>query len=176
MDIFKQNKILTVTIIILVILNLATLSLLWLGKPKHDIIRGPENRGNEKVRIQEMLNKELGFSDEQVQRFIALREEHKEKTTKLSNDLMGVKKEMFEQAMYGDNVVLSDSLLNLSLKIQGQLEKVTFQHFLQLKQICTPKQRENLFKLMHRLLGPPEREGMGGPPPPPKDKQTPARG
>jgi protein CpxP len=100
----------------------------------------------------------------------------RKKTTKLSNDLMGVKKEMFEQAMYGENVVLSDSLLNLSLEIQGQLEKVTFQHFLQLKQICTPKQREKLFKLMHRLLGPPEREGMGGPPPPPKDKQTPARG
>jgi hypothetical protein len=49
MDIFKQNKILTVTIIILVILNLATLSLLWLGKPKHDIIRGPENREMKKL-------------------------------------------------------------------------------------------------------------------------------
>ena len=162
MDITKQNRNLVITIIVLVIINFAALLLLWLGKPKHDIKQGPRNGGNEIVRIQEMLKEELGFSTEQAEKFIKLRENHHKKSIELHDELIIVKRKMFEEAMYGDKSVISDSLLNLSLEKQSQLELLTFQHFLKLKQICTPEQQKKLFKIVNRLLG---QTQQGGPPP-----------
>ena len=171
MDITKQNRSLIIIIVVLVIINIAALLLLWLGKPKHDNMRGTENRGDEKVRIQEMLKEELGFSSEQVEKFLKLRENHHEKAKILNDELMLVKREMFEEAMYGDKTIISDSLLNLSLEKQSQLELLAFQHFLKLKKICTPEQQKRLFEIVHRLLvkaqqgGPPRGEIPDGPPP-----------
>ncbi len=162
MDIFKQKRNLITTIVILVIMNFITLFILWLGKPNHNIIQGSKDDGTEKVRMQEMLKEELGFSNDQAEQFLALRKNHQENTMRLDDELMHVKKEMLEEAMYSNAPSISDSLLNLSLKKQGQLELITFQHFQKLKQICTHEQRKKLFELVHRLIGPRQR---GGPPP-----------
>ena len=186
MDITKQNRNLIITIVVLVIINIAALLLLWLGKPKHDNMRGTENIGDEKVRIQEMLKEELGFSSEQAEKFLELRENHHKKSTELNDELMLVKRKMFEEAMYGDKSIISDSLLNLSLEKQSQLELLTFQHFLKLKQICTPEQQKKLFEIVHRLLGksqqgnPPPGAPRGDikgemPPPPPRGERPPKR-
>ncbi|MCB0753664.1 MAG: hypothetical protein KDC52_19485 [Ignavibacteriae bacterium] len=80
MDITKQNRSLIITIVVLVIINIAALLLLWLGKPRHDNLRDTENIGDEKVRIQEMLKEELGFSSEQTEKFLKLRENHHKKS------------------------------------------------------------------------------------------------
>ena len=162
MDMFRQKRNLITTIVILVIMNFITLFILWLGKPTHSVMKGIENGGNEKVRMQEMLKEELGFSNDQAAQFLSLRKNHHEKKMQLDDELMLVKKEMLSEAMYFDNSNISDSLLNLSLEKQGQLEIITFQHFQKLKQICTPEQQEKLFELVHKLIGPSQR---GGPPP-----------
>ncbi|MCB0753665.1 MAG: hypothetical protein KDC52_19490 [Ignavibacteriae bacterium] len=93
---------------------------------------------------------------------------------------------MFEEAMYGDKTIISDSLLNLSLEKQTELELLTFQHFLKLKEICTPEQQNKLFEIVHRLLGkaqqsnPPPGAPIGEvkgemPPPPPRGERPPKR-
>lgn len=185
MDIFKQKRNLILTIVVLVVINIITLLLLWLGKPKPNDMRGLGNGENEKVRIQEMLKEELGFSTDQAEKFIILRKNHKEQTSKLDNEIMLIKKEMFDKAMYGNNTNISDSLLNLSLEKQSQLEKLVFEHFVKLKQICTPEQQKILFKHMHNILGTPNHGGLppgeipngpppgemreGHPPPPPRN-------
>ena len=155
MDMIKQNRNLIITIVVLVIINIVALLLLWFGKPRHEDMRGAENRGDEKVRIQEMLKEELEFSTDQAEKFLELRENHHKKSIELNDELMLVKRKMFEEAMYGNKSIISDSLLNLSLEKQSQLEILTFQHFLKLKQICTPEQQKKLFKIVHRLLWPP---------------------
>lgn len=162
MDIFKKNRNLIFTIIVLVIINIATLSLLWLGKPNPNKIRKPIDGRDEKVRIEKLLKKDLGFSTQQAEQFLRLQKNHREKTNFLAEELQQLKKKMFEEAMYSNNFNISDSLLNLSLEKQKELETITFQHFQKVKKICTPEQQEKLFKLMHRLLGPSPR---GGPPP-----------
>lgn len=161
MDIFKQKRNYIVTIVILVIINVITLLLLWIGKPKHSM-RGPEGAVTEKVRIQEMLKKELGFSIEQTEQFIKLRESHRSKSNLIEEEIMLLKKEMFDQAMLTDDKNISDSLLNLSLAKQSQLERSLFEHFQKLKDICTPEQRKKLFSIIHTMIGPPQ---QGGPPP-----------
>lgn len=164
MEIFKQKRNYITTIVILVIINIVCLLLLWIGKPKHNK-RGAESEIGEKTGIQEMLKEELGFTDEQANQFLELRENHKEKSDKVNDELMFLKSEMFEKAMYGKKETISDSLLNLSLEKQRKLEEITFDHFLKLKQICTPDQQEKLFELVSQLLGPQQQAGPHGPPP-----------
>lgn len=185
MDVFKKNRNLVITIIVLVIVNIFTLSLLWLGKPKPMNLRVDERVEDDSLRILNMLKDKLEFSNEQAEQFMGLRLEHKDKTSKLGEEIMELRKEMFDKVMYADNSTLSDSLLNLSLEKQSQIEKLTFEHFLKVKQICTPEQQKKLFEMMSKLLGPPQHEGRPpgevsdgpprggafreGPPPPPRN-------
>ncbi len=185
MDVFKQKRNLVITIVLLVILNIITISLLWIGRPQPNENRPVDGPMGNNPHIQKLLKEKLGFSTEQAEQFITLRVDHKEKTSELSEEIMLLKKEMFEEAMYGEKTNISDSLLSLSLEKQGQLEKLAFEHFLKLKQICTDEQQDKLFKLMHSLLGPAQHEGppprefrdgppLGGfkeghPPPPPRN-------
>jgi len=181
MDIFKQNKNLTITIVVLVILNLITVSLLWLGKPKHNAPRGAENVIDEKVHVQNLLKEELGFNEKQTQKYLQLRSEHHRQTRKLHDELNMLKREMFDKILEDEtSTELSDSLLSLTLEKQSQIEKLTFNHFLSLKKICNSDQQKNLKTLMHGIFtqpppgvrpnGPPSREMREGHPPPPPNR------
>ena len=167
MDSFKQKKNLIFTIVFLVILNIFTLFLLWFGKPQHNLhgrLRGPE-QGNEQIQI--ILNKELDFNDLQAKEYIGLREKHRKNTKQLNDDIKKLKKEMFDQALKNNNqTTISDSLLNLTQAKQAEMERKTFQHFLDLKNLCNPDQQKILQQLIHRLFAPPINERMDAPPSP----------
>jgi len=174
MDTFKQKRNLIVTIVILVVINLITLLLLWFGKPKYNISAEPEAKVGKKVHIQKLLKEELGFSDAQAEQYITLRNEHHKNTMQLTKEIKRIKREMFEQVLTSDDTgIISDSLLNLSLGKQKQLENLTFQHFRKLKKICNPDQRKKLMRLMHKLLSTRQHERMGDMPP--KGKLPPIR-
>lgn len=158
MVMIKQKRNYIITIVALVIINVACLFLLWLGKPKHDM-RGTEIDVNEKVRIKEMLREELGFSEEQTKQYLTLRESHRAKSDIIEEEIKNIKKEMFNEAMLTDHSAISDSLLDLALLKQRTLEKTTFEHFHKLKNICTPEQQNKLINILHTLLGPPKITG-----------------
>ena len=99
MDIFKQKRILVITIIILVILNVASLLVLWLGKPDRHWDRNRDMPFRRTERIEKLLKKELGFNDVQAKKYISLRKEHGEKTKLLNKDLRELKRQMFAEAI-----------------------------------------------------------------------------
>ena len=173
MDIFKQKRILLVVITILVLLNLTTIFLLWIGKPKRMMDR-TEMPGHQKGRIEQLLKKELSFSDQQIEKYIVVRKTHQEKMIELNQAIRKIKKEMFDQILNDYyNKIIRDSLLNRSLEKQREIEELTFEHFLDLKEICSDDQEKELKKIMHKIFGPPHlrsnREGSH----PPKGEQLP---
>ncbi len=92
MDVFKQNRNLLLTIIVLVILNIVTLTLLWIGRP--------EAPRENKVHIQKRLMEELNFSEKQAEQYIALREDHQKNLMLINEEIKKVKKEMFDQVLF----------------------------------------------------------------------------
>ena len=163
MDIFKQKRNLTITIIILVIINIVTITLLWIGRPEVNELRGKGPADNKN--IQKLLKDELGFSDEQTNEYLALREKQRKETRKINREMRRVKREMFDKAFEQDDNTLSDSLLNLTLEHQAQLEKAMFNHFVGLKEICNDDQKEKLKEIIHKLFAPPHPPGGDRPPP-----------
>lgn len=176
MDVFKQNRYLQWTIVFLIVLNLATLTVLWLGRPKQPAPgRGafPAEQGEQ--RIKQLLKDQLGFDDAQVERYLQLRQEHREQVERLNEEIRELKRQMFDQVLAEQAPkAISDSLLNLVLAKQAELERVTFKHFLALKDLCGPGQKEKLRLLMNEAFRPkmsPQPKGPGPnpqqPPPPP---------
>lgn len=167
MDVFKQKRNLILVIVILVIFNLTTLFLLWFGNPARQAgyLEG-ENVGKNTEKIQQLLKKELGFDDEQTEKYMQLRTEHQQESIKLNRELNLVKKEMFDKIIEdNESTSLSDSLLSLTLEKQSQIEKLTFNHFLSLKKLCNSEQQKNLKFLMHGIFGPPPPGGRPDVPP-----------
>ena len=164
MDIFKQKRMLIAAIIILVLLNLTTIFLLWMGKPKNVLMK-PDMMDHKNPRLEQILKEELDFNKDQVDRFLALRKEHHNNIMKLNEEIRLIKKDMFDRVIIdGYKKEIADSLLDAFLKKQREIEERTIIHFVDLENICNNMQKEKLMKIMHKILGPPEPERFNGPP------------
>ena len=154
MDIFKQRRYLWIIIIILLIMNITALALLWLGRPEGRRPQsGPPDPIEEKIRTERMLQNELGFNKIQTEQYLRMRQEHRSQAQQLEDEIRQLKKHMFDEVLEeSPQPLLSDSLLRLVQEKQANLEKLTFQHFLDLKKLCKPEQQDKLKLLMHEVF------------------------
>jgi len=178
MDIFKQKHYLGLVVILLVLLNLTTLTMLWIGRPERQApLRGPRNLIEEQHRIQQLLKEELGFDEAQIEQYLQMRRKHGERVRQLDEEIRQLKKQMFDEVLQENpQPTLSDSLLKLTQEKQLQIERLTFQHFLDLKKICKPEQQDKLKLLMHEMFRrQPARHDDGQFPHPPDGERPPRR-
>jgi len=177
MDIFKQRRYLLFLVVLLVVLNLGTITLLWIGRPP-----APDSRERQVLphqqdaRLKDLLKRELKFNDEQIARYFQLRENHRQQFEKLNEEIRQLKQQMFDAVFSREpQPEISDSLLQLSLQKQAQLDRLTYQHFLDLKKLCNPDQQDQLKMLIgefFRQQGAPQGKGQV-PPPPGRSEGTP---
>ncbi len=180
MDLFKKTRFLGLLVFLLIILNTALLALIWVNRMKPPIHppRHPQHRpgGEDSGDVRFFLEAELGFDESQTEEYLLLQRRHREQVEKLSREIRVIKKEMFDEVlMENPQATVSDSLLNLSLEIQAGIERLTFQYFLDMKELCEPDQQEKLQMLMHELFRRPPpagghrraRPGFEDRPPPP---------
>lgn len=176
MDIFKQKRYMVLIIIVLIIFNLSTLTMLWVGRPPQSIgDQAPINPRKKQAQLEMLLKSELMFNDAQIERFLDLRDKHNRQTNTLSMDIKELKREMFDKVLLAEpQLMISDSLLRITMDKQAELERLTFEHFLNIKNLCNPEQQKKLRILTHEVLGPPPGETMTGPPQkPPRNKPRP---
>lgn len=178
MDIFKQKRYLIVVVVVLVIMNVGTLFMLWIGKPPHPPRKGGMvPPGQEQARLEQLLKVELGFDERQVKQYLKLRHDHHQQAQMLHKDISELKRQMFDQVFQDEpRPVLSDSLLKLVQSKQADLEEITFQHFLDLKKLCKPEQQNKLKLLLDEFFSknmPPGMKQDKRPPPPPDGKGPP---
>ena len=170
MDIFKQKRYLIFVIFLLVIMNISTLIMLWIDRPSRRVhVQQPPHPEQERLRLQGLLKRELGFNNLQIRQYLRLRHEHRERIHQLETEKQQIKRLMFDEVL-GENPrpTLSDSLLKLAQEKQAHIEQLTFQHFLDLKKLCKPEQQNKLKVLMHELFRRQHPEDSGRPPRPPQ--------
>lgn len=186
METNNKLKLLTWAVIILVVVNISALALLWInsGKEKDfrkESPRGKMEKGREKARerskdpVVRMLSEELGWSDEQMKKFEALKTVSFKNAQDMRDSILLIKKDLLG-AIYTIPVD-SARITELTKKLgntQYNIEHVMFLHFTDIVNICTPSQREKCKDLLNKLIlegnahsgnheeGP---EGHPGPPP-----------
>lgn len=131
----RREKILMMIILVLVLVNSATLILMWVNKPpfppKH-----PHHQRPDKLIIER-----LELDDEQQKQFEEIKKEHQGQMRKLNEEANTLHQKYFallENDSVNDSIV--DTYEKQLASITEKREEYTFQHFQKLKAICKPEQ------------------------------------
>ncbi|MFN8343901.1 MAG: Spy/CpxP family protein refolding chaperone [Spirosomataceae bacterium] len=156
----------------LLLLNLGLLGWIWFA---------PQKRPREGGTPASFLEKELHFTAKQKEQFRLLREDHHTKTEAVRDSVREMKKQFFEHLGEPMSEAAIEKVTSeIALKM-ARIDKITFQHFRQVRQICTPAQQQKfdsiIDEMLRRLAA--GAEGRGGPPPdggPPPHEHPPHEG
>ncbi len=149
MDSVTKNKSLVSIIIFLLITNIAMLVFfLVLNKPPQKVVRARDQNG-----MSGMLQKEVGFSKDQIDTYLSLRKSQMDTIHVLFDDLRKSKMDFYD-LIYTSQI--SDSSLNKAADIiaerQKSLDLYMFNHFKQVRNICTPDQLQKFDSTIKKVL------------------------
>jgi protein CpxP len=181
MSYFTKNKTSYLVLIVLLVANLAATTFFWTSKNEGAKKPDKEQQKDHPMHqrgggIDKFLTEELGLTVEQQQQLKDLRQEHMHNSRKIMDASHENRKQLHDMI---SNATVDDSLVvQLYTEIGanfGEMERVTFEHFRAMRNICTPEQQEKFDQIIskalrkNRPLGPPpggpRGPGHGGPPP-----------
>ncbi len=143
----ENTKFLKTVIFILLIINIGTLSFLWINHPPKD--NGP-HRGGE---IGEYLMHELKFNPEQRKQFEQLREEHRSAVKGWRDANEKLRGELFDlMGVYPSDSTRILQLADSISSVQKKIEISTFYHFQKVRTICTPEQQNEFDQVIKEGL------------------------
>ena len=157
-----SNKILTIAIILLLLVNIAMIVFMIKGRGHHDI----KHEGGKGGPF-EMMVKELNMTEQQQQESKQLRDEHFKTIRPLFDSLRAAKTAYFGLVK---ETSVNDSLMNLYGKritdIQSTVDSLTFAHFRRVRALFSADQQkkfdEFIQKMMQRQGGPGGRRDSSG--------------
>lgn len=141
--------------IILIILNLALIFFLVAGplrKPPRMDREG--NPGN-------YLTEKLKFTEQQKTEFDKLREAHHDSVKSLKERGKELREKFYDGLKSNTENKITDSLSLMIAENQKQIELVTYQHFKDVKQLCTDEQKtifNNIIQDVIEQMGRPEKD------------------
>jgi len=174
MDIFMKNKLTTLLIVLLLLLNFFTIGTIWFGHFNKPDKRPPAPGPGKSDNGFHFMAREMELSEEQKQYFKEIRKEHFKKTRILNDNMRDIKRKISEELFKNVvDTVKVNSLLAEFGETQEAFEREIFDHFLTLKKACNSDQKEKLRELMHEIFHIDKRdmEGIHREPPPMKQRE-----
>jgi periplasmic protein CpxP/Spy len=168
MDIFSKQKLVGWLIIVLIVTNVLTLSIIWFKELNRKQPASPPPPPREQVN--KYLDEQLNLSPEQKELFNKYREQHAD-TTRMFNDKIAFLKREILLETFKDNPDKNKihDLIGKMGGVQKDYEEFLFRHFKNLESVCDPQQKEILKRIFlssfNAQIRPPRRN-EGGPPPP----------
>jgi Spy/CpxP family protein refolding chaperone len=167
MDWIKQNKLRNGLIVILLALNLLTVSIIWMqtARTGETPTKEPGPRSSESVNL---MKKTLDLSEEQTDQLRKLQSTHVEQLKETNDRLAKCKTELAEELFKNiPDTILAAAKAKEIGELQSKVEMLRFQHFHELLALCTPAQKEKFRPIVIEVIGrkPPKEESPGAPPP-----------
>ena len=145
----SKNKSLISIIIILLLTNIGVLGyFLWFKKPPQ------KNDNNRQNWMMNALQKDVGFTAEQVAQYKQLNDDHWKRVKPMFEDMRKSKDSLFK--LLSDESV-NDSVINIKTEAIAQRQKAidvqAFNNFKRIRALCsTPEQRVKYDSLIQRLM------------------------
>jgi periplasmic protein CpxP/Spy len=143
-----KNKILILLVAVLLLTNIAMLYF-FLNKPQHS--KG--GRAGREAAMSAFLEKEIGFSPQQLQQYDSLGKIHRGKMSAVF-DTMRTAKEQMLKGLAADN--FTDAAMvqaaELSAGKQREMELAMLQHFKSIRNLCTPAQQPKFDSLYYKMM------------------------
>lgn len=157
------NKLLFLLIAVLLFSNLTLLGFVFWGNRKEK--KYPE-RGKS---FSDFFEKQLGFTNDQVEKFHKLRDEHFERIRPYLKEVRAAKDSLFMLMQRSD---VPDSLVEKAADKLAEKEKAQelqgFHHFKQVRELCNGEQKIKFDSLMIRIIN----HSFGRPSPHADEKKT----
>ncbi len=158
----QKNKWWAIAVFFLIILNLATLATFWIMRIKEKDANGmfsPARKDGAAL----FLIQQLSLDSAQQQAFNELKNQHQQGTRSIRKKLRTAKENFFEllsDSAVSNNIIQEKSAAIASL--EQEIELLNFQHFQQVRKLCTPQQQTKFDAIIKDVLK------QIGPPPPPR--------
>ena len=142
-----NSKFLKIVIIILLLINIATLGFMW---SNHFSQGTPPHMSRDAFMF---LTRELQFDDKQKEQYEQLRNDHHRAAEELQHKSRELHDDLFNllHAPSADSVVVNQAVGNISSN-QQQLELLTFYHFQKVRAICNPEQQKRFDEVIQDAL------------------------
>jgi Spy/CpxP family protein refolding chaperone len=171
MDLIKQNKLIGWVIVLLVVLNLSTLTTVWILWDREGAVEKKEGT-DVPVKSISLMQSELGLSPEQTKTFQDLQAIYLEKSKPLNDKIEANKLRIADEIFKASpNEKEVDSLSANIGTLQSRIEVIRFEHFRDFVKVLTPEQKEKLNPILRELYarkGPREQSVL----PPPQQNNT----
>lgn len=146
----KRETLLTIAVIALFVLNIGTLGYLVFSQRTHGPFPPPHSHHN---RFDEFLIRELSLTDEQIQKFEQLKEEHHTGMVDLDKRYETVLHPYFDLLKTQPvDTMAKDSLERELAFIQQQRAAFTLQHFSDLRAILNEQQQQKFNTIIPELM------------------------
>ena len=142
----SSNKILTIAVVLLLLINVALVIFMMKGRNK-----GADK--NEKPDPFAMMVKELDMTDQQQKDYKAQKEEHLKNMKPLFDSVRAAKTAFY--ALLKDSTVSDSTLAAYGQKIserQSAIDKMTFAHFKRVRTIFTPDQKPKFDNFIQKMM------------------------
>lgn len=99
------------------------------------------------------MAKKVGFNEAQLNEYRTLLENHKAKRIELQKTIDSKRKELYDLLkVKGNHAAQVDSLTNEIGILSSQTEKASYQHFANIRAICTPEQLIKLDNMLNEAM------------------------
>jgi Spy/CpxP family protein refolding chaperone len=143
----ERTKLLTITIIGLLLINLATLGFLFLNGPKPG---GMPHEGRRQPKT--IIIEKLHFDANQQKEYEKLIRWHRGEIDQLDDSIRQTKNKLYSGLSENNiNTKTKDSLIALLNAYQKQVEETHFKHFEDIKKLCKPEQQDDFKALTEEL-------------------------
>ena len=147
-----RQKWLLVLVAILLLTNIATLSIYWFKKPAPDSGPGREG-GNREKRMGQFMVDQLKFDTTQATTYWKLRDSMISIQKPVMDSIRNAKKRFFDllnQSETTDSALIAHS--NEIAELQKRLDLVTFRHFKKVRAICRPDQLQKFDTVIKEIV------------------------
>lgn len=165
MNLFKENNFSKIIIAVLLIINIITLSIMWIQSSKGPVPPPPVNNSARAVKL---MKEQLNLTPEQTKKFREMRRKHFTEVNAIGDSILSLKKQIMDEIFIENQDTAKVNMLAQQIgKYQAEIEKLNFEHFLKFSLILDKGQKDKLHSVISRLPGNP-RPGRPLPPPPPR--------
>ena len=156
MDFISSKRFITITLAILVALNLALLGTLWWQntnslRKNETVAKTRENKKKPSI-----FEKELKLTDEQSKQFNTLRLQHFQRTLPALVAISGLKRQLIQESVKNEPDTLV--IKALAQRIGSQQALIEYRlawHFNGLSKVCTPEQQDSLQNVLEKVTAKP---------------------
>lgn len=147
-----RQRWLLVLVAILLLTNIATLSIYWIKKPNHE--GGPaRDNGSHEKRMGQFLVDQMKFDTTQAAAYWKLRDSMIARQRPVVDSMRNAKKSFFDllnQSGTTDSALIARS--NEIADLQKRLDLATFRHFQNVRAICRPDQLEKFDTVIKEIV------------------------